>query len=292
MIERDHTLPRPRTVPRVRLAAQMLAAREALGLSRNEVAARLDMPHSTIYRIEKGLSSPHRRNLIALMDFYGINDQRIRESLLELARQGNSRGGWLHAYADLVPEPYLEFIAFEEAASRLAAYECLSVPGLLQTGGYARAVIAGQLPVLQSNEIDHRVRLRLQRQDILLGEEPVELKAVIDEAAIRRVVGSKSVMRDQLRALLTPRPNVRLQVIPYEAGAHPGMLGSFVVMEFPDPSDSDLVYIESMAGDLFREARQDLARFHGIFTTLESLAYDQAESAALIEAVAREMEGT
>jgi hypothetical protein len=70
------------------------------------------------------------------------------------------------------------------------------------------------------------------------------------------------------------------------------MLGSFVVMEVPDPSDSDLVYIESMAGDLFREARQDLARFHGIFTTLESLAYDQAESAALIEAVAREMEGT
>lgn len=292
MIERDSTLPRPRTVPRVRLAAQMVAARERAGLTQKDVEDQLDMPHSTLWRIETARVSPHRRNLTALMDLYGITDQQVRKTLLELARLGTSRGGWLHAYVDVVPEVYLEFIAFEEAARKLQAYECLSVPGLLQTEDYARAVIAGQLPVLQPNEIDQRVRLRLQRQAILLGEEPVELKAVIDEAAIRRVVGSKSVMRDQLRALLTPRPNVRLQVIPFDAGAHPGMLGSFVLMEFPDQGDRDLIYVEFMGGDIFREATQDLARFHGIFTHLEQLAYDEAESAALIEAVVREMEGT
>lgn len=293
MIERDSTLPRPRTVPRVRLAAQMVAARERAGLTQKDVEDRLDMPHSTLWRIETGRVSPHRRNLTALLDLYGITDQQVRANLLELAKLGNSRGGWLHAYADVVPEVYLEMIAFEEAARKLRAYECLSVPGLLQTKDYARAIIAGQLPVLQSDEIDQRVRLRLQRQAILLVEESVvELKAVIDEAAIRRVVGSKSVMRDQLRALLTPRPNVRLQVIPFDAGAHPGMLGSFVLMEFPDQGDRDLVYVEFMGGDIFRESTQDLARFHGIFNDLESLAYDEAETAALIETVAREMEGT
>jgi hypothetical protein len=125
-----------------------------------------------------------------------------------------------------------------------------------------------------------------------LGEEPVQLEAVIDQAAITRVVGDANVMRDQLRALLTPHPAVRLQVIPFGAGAHPGMLGSFVLMEFPETDTSDLVYMETAVGDLFRDARTDLARFRGIFAQLQSQALDEAGTAALIEAAARELEGT
>jgi hypothetical protein len=136
------------------------------------------------------------------------------------------------------------------------------IPGLLQTGDYARAVITGTLPMATQTEVDQRVQARLERQDRLHGDPPLELWAIVDEAAIRRMVGGPEVMHDQLAHLAQAAdlPNVTLQVIEFSVGAHPGMPGSFAYMEFSEPTDPELVYVDTLAGDLFLEAEADLRR--------------------------------
>ena len=142
-------------------------------------------------------------------------------------------------------------------------YESLYIPGLLQTEDYARAGIVGGLPTAGHTVVEQRVQARLERQALLAGDKPFELWAIVDEAAIRRIVGGHQIMRAQLKHIVeaAEAPNVTFQVIPYDKGAHPGMSGSFVHMGFDDPLDPELVYIDTLAGDLFLEADADIRRY-------------------------------
>jgi Domain of unknown function (DUF5753) len=165
------------------------------------------------------------------------------------------------------------------------------VPGLLQTEDYARAVIRGGLPSAGRDEIERRVQVRMERQDVLRGDSPLELWGIVDEAALRRQVGGQDVMCGQLRYLLAAAelPQVTLQVIPFGAGAHAGMPGSFVFMQFADATIADVVYIDSMAGELFLEEESDVSRYRLVFEHLRAVAESPDTSGALITGLVAQM---
>jgi hypothetical protein len=164
------------------------------------------------------------------------------------------------------------------------------VPGLLQTEAYARAQLRGTLPTASEDEIESRVTARTGRQAVLVKDEAPKLWAIIDEAALRRAVGGRDVMRGQVARLLEARslPNVTIQAIPFGSGAHPGMDGAFVILNFPDGDDPSIVYIESAAGGLFLEEAAELRRYILMFEHLRAAASGLDATASLLEAIISE----
>jgi hypothetical protein len=202
-----------------------------------------------------------------------------------LLRDARQRG-WLYAYQAVLPEQYTTYIGFEGEARGVWNYESLYVPGLVQTEDYARAVIRGGFPSASRDEIERRVQVRMERQDVLRGDRPLELWGIVDEAALRRQVGGREVMRGQLRHLLRA---AELQVIPFGAGAHAGMPGSFVFMQFAEAAIPDVVYIDSMAGELFLEEESDVRRYKLVFEHLRAVADSPDAARSLIAGLVAQM---
>jgi transcriptional regulator with XRE-family HTH domain len=267
------------------LAATLRRLREQAGLSREDVEEQTAVNEGTLYRLETARSRPQPRTLKALLSLYDVSDN-VRNELLDLAKNADAQG-WLRAYQAELPEEYAAYISFEHEAGSVRNYESLYIPGLLQTEDYARAAITGTAPMIGPEEVEKRVQARIERQERLTGESPIQIWGIVDEAAIHRQVGGPKVMRAQLQHLLavSRQPNVTLQVIPYEAGAHPGLPGSFVYMEFTDPADPDLVYVDTQAGDLFLETDDDLRLYASMFDHLRAAALSPAKSAGLITEV-------
>jgi len=284
-------MPSRRSSPSVRLrrlAAQLRELREAAGLTQEEVSERTGKDRSTLYRLESAQQRPQKSTLIQLLDLYGAAEPR-RSELLTLLREASQRG-WMRPYRSELPDVYSDYIGFEDEARSIANYESLFVPGLLQTEAYARAQLRGTLPYASEAEIESRVAARLERQPVLAKDDAPKLWAIIDEAALRRLVGGRDVMRGQAAHLLEARslPSVTIQVIPYSAGAHPGMDGSFVILEFPGPDDPSIVYVESAAGGLFLEQDAEIRRYMLMFEHLRAAASGLDATAALLEAIVSE----
>jgi transcriptional regulator with XRE-family HTH domain len=284
-------MPGKRQTPTVRLrrlAAELRSLRSAAGLTRDEVVERTGINVATMYRIEHARVRPQTRTLRTLLDLYGVEREQQVE-LVELLRDARERG-WLHAYQSELPEQYMTFIGFEGEARSSWNYESLFVPGLLQTEDYARAVITGTLPFARREEVERRVEVRMERCEVLRNENPLELWGIVDEAALRRQVGGHAVMRAQLRQLLeaTELPNVTLQVIPFDAGAHAGMADSFVFLQFAEEAIPDVVSVETMAGELFLEAESDIRRYKLVFEHLRAVAASPDASRALITSIVAE----
>ncbi|MFR9777721.1 helix-turn-helix domain-containing protein [Micromonospora sp. MS34] len=275
----------PPTVRLRRLAAELRGLRTGAGLTREEVSEQTGINPATLYRIETAKVRPQRRTLMAMLDTYGVTDEDKRSELIALSRQA-AQLGWLQAYESELPELYTTYISFEAEARSVRNYESLFIPGLLQTEGYAREVIKAGLPLATEDDIRARVEARLQRQESLRKKDPIRLWAILDEAVLLRQVGGGEIMAEQLQALVVSaaQPHITLQVIPFTSGAHAGMPGSFVVMDFPDPADPALVYIDSMAGDLFLEREADVRRFAMTFEHLQATALDPSSSIKAIEA--------
>lgn len=286
MVTKKHTP----TVRLRRLAAELRRLRASAALSREDVTEQTGINSATLYRIETAKTRPQTRTLVALLKLYGVDDQQ-REHLVALSKQSTEQG-WLRSYHSDLPEEYTAYISFEAEALGVRNYESLFIPGLLQTEDYARAVIRGVLPMANQQEVDDRVRARMERQGVLSKAQPLKLWAIMDEAALRRLVGGGKIMQAQLRHLLdvTREPHVTLQVIPFSIGAHAGMPGSFVLMDFADPMDTDLIYIDSMAGDLFLESEADISRYSIIFDNLRAVALSPDSSVELVANIAREIE--
>lgn len=286
MVTKKHTP----TVRLRRLAAELRRLRASVNLSREDVTEQTGINSATLYRIETAKTRPQTRTLVALLKLYGVDDQQ-REHLVALSKQSTEQG-WLRSYHSDLPEEYTAYISFEAEALGVRNYESLFIPGLLQTVDYARAVIRGVLPMANQQEVDDRVRARMERQGVLSKAQPLKLWAIMDEAALRRLVGGGKIMQAQLRHLLdvTREPHVTLQVIPFSIGAHAGMPGSFVLMDFADPMDTDLIYIDSMAGDLFLESEADISRYSIIFDNLRAVALSPDSSVELVANIAREIE--
>lgn len=270
------------TVRLRRLAAELRRLRRVADMNREEASAQTGINNATLYRIETARARPQMRTLAALLNLYGV-DAEQREYLTILCRDAGKQG-WLRPYHSDLPEEYTAYISFEAEAAGVRNYESLFIPGLLQTEEYARAVIRGGLPMAGEPEVEDRVQARMERQAVLTKEAPLKLWAIVDEAALRRVVGGGKVMRAQLAHLadMVKVPNITFQVIPFDAGAHPGMPGAFVLMDFTDPMDTDLIYIDSMAGDLFLESDADVSRYSSIFDNLRAVALSPDASVTFV----------
>jgi hypothetical protein len=259
------------TVRRRRLGQELRRLRELKGMTAEEVAERLLVSQSKISRLENGRRSISQRDVRDLCGVYEVEDHRIVDSLMQMAKDSRQQGWW-HAFGDI---PYSVYIGLETDAASLRVYEPQVVPGLLQTRQYAEALIAGALPESGTTDVEKRVSVRVRRQERLNdAEHPLRLWVVIDEAALRRLVGDKQLMREQLEHLveLSQLPHVTVQVLPFEMGAHPGINGQYAILEFPDTSDSSVVYIEGVTSDLYLEKANDVQKYSVMYEHLRAQA--------------------
>jgi DNA-binding XRE family transcriptional regulator len=277
------------TVRRRRLGSELRKLREQKGMTAEEVAARLLVSQSKISRLENGRRSISQRDVRDLCGVYGVEDMRIVDSLMQMAKESRQQGWW-HAFGDI---PYSVYIGLETEAASLRVFEPQVVPGLLQTPGYAGAVIAGNLPEATPEQVEKRVSVRLRRQDRITDEDtPLRMWAVIDEAALCRKVGDNQIMREQLLHLveLSHLPHVTVQVLPFEAGAHPGLSGQFAVLEFTDATDATVVYLEGVNSDLYLEKDTDVQAYSVMYEHLRAQALSAEQSRQFIEEAAHRYE--
>jgi transcriptional regulator with XRE-family HTH domain len=275
------------TVRRRRLGQELRRLRELKGMTAEEVAERLLVSQSKISRLENGRRSISQRDVRDLCGVYEVEDHRIVDSLMQMAKDSRQQGWW-HSFGDI---PYSVYIGLETDAASLRVYDPQVVPGLLQTKQYAEALIAGALPETASTEIEKRVQVRMRRQERISTEEnPLRLWTVLDEAALRRVVGNRSLMRDQLEQLVeqSQLPHVTVQVIPFDMGAHPGLNGQYAILEFPDAADSSVVYIEGVTSDLYLEKANDVQKYSVMYEHLRAQALNVEQSRQFIADIAKE----
>ncbi|MPY64316.1 helix-turn-helix domain-containing protein [Streptomyces spongiae] len=274
------------TVRRRRLGQELRRLRELKGMTAEEVAERLLVSQSKISRLENGRRSISQRDVRDLCGVYEVEDHRIVDSLMQMAKDSRQQGWW-HAFGDI---PYSVYIGLETDAASLRVYEPQVVPGLLQTPAYAEALIQGALPETPTTDVEKRVQVRLRRQERISAEEPLRLWAVVDEAALRRVVGSRLIMREQLEQLVeqSKLPHVTVQILPFDMGAHPGLNGQYAILEFPDAADSSVVYIEGVTSDLYLEKAHDVQKYSVMYEHLRAQALNAEQSREFIAGIAKE----
>ncbi|MGW0466486.1 helix-turn-helix domain-containing protein [Streptomyces sp. NPDC003027] len=275
------------TVRRRRLGQELRRLREQKNMTAEQVAERLLVSQSKISRLENGRRSISQRDVRDLCGVYEVEDERVVESLMQMAKDSRQQGWW-HAFGDI---PYSVYIGLETDAESLRVYEPQIIPGLLQTHGYAEAVIAGALPESTPADIDKRVTVRTRRQERIRDDErPLRLWAVIDEGALRRIVGNRQLMIEQLEHLVEQShlPHVTVQVLPFDMGAHPGISGHYAILEFPDTSDSSVVYIEGVTSDLYLEKAQDVAKYSVMYEHLRAQALNVEQTREFISDIAKE----
>lgn len=271
------------TVKRRRLAAELRKAREASGLTIEETAERLEWSSAKISRIENARVSVLPRDVKFLLSAYGHADtEELWAVLTTLARESRQKGWW-HQYGDAIPDWFQVYVGLEGEASTINCYRSEFMHGLLQTEGYARAVHRAALPNATEEEIDALVQVRMARQELLTGEDPPHLWLILNEAVLRRVVGGREVMREQLLRLAEAShlPSVTVQVIPFANGAHAAMDGSFIVLGFPGDIDPKVAYFEYQTGSLYLEKREEVARYR--------LAFDHVRAEAIGPEASRDL---
>ncbi|UNO38611.1 helix-turn-helix transcriptional regulator [Streptomyces sp. MST-110588] len=281
-------------VRRRKLGAELRRQRALSGLTSCQAARLVDWHQSKISRIETGRSGVKPADVQRLLDAYGVVDAELRALLTALCGgdagdgTGRDRRGWWHSYRDVLPPVYRDFISLEAEASWARTLETGLVPGLLQTPDYARAVTRAALPGLPDGRVEALVEVRLARQEVLRGHRPLELWVVLEEAVLRRTVGSSAVMAAQLRHLtrMAGLPHVRLQVLPFTAGVHTGTIGPFVIFSFPPTGDMDVVVIDHLTSSLYLEQREDVRAYSDAFATLRGHALSYEKSSAFIARIA------
>ncbi|MFJ7414429.1 DUF5753 domain-containing protein [Streptomyces sp. NPDC098077] len=245
-----------------------------------------------VAKIERGLVPIRDPDIRALCHLYGEADSAAVDRLLALAKADRERRkakGWWNQYPGL--ESMVEYVALEDIASSLRTWQLAIVPGLLQTPDYARALAVGNGSWEDPDEIEPFVEARMARQARLTGDRPLELWAVMHESALRQLVGGRQVMREQLGHLLdmARQPNVKLQVMPYLAGAHPGMTSAFTIVSFADPGALDVVHMDTTSSTLWLESDTDAARHVTLFDRITRLGLAQRNSVRLIDGILKEL---
>ncbi|WP_318217589.1 helix-turn-helix transcriptional regulator [Streptomyces sp. SCL15-6] len=277
-------------VRRRKLGAELRALRTSAGITSGEAARLVGWHQSKVSRIETGTSGAKPADVRLLLDAYGVEDRELRELLVVLAGSDDAGGRhhWWHAYRGVLPPTYWDFISLESQASAMRTLETTVVPGLLQTPEYARAVTRAAVDGLPEERLDTLVEVRLARQDVLRADPPLELNAVLDEAVLRREVGGPGVMARQLTRLVEAArlPHVRLQVLPFSAGAHIGVTGPFVIFSFPSTSDLDVVVLDHLTSSLHLERKEDLEAYTEAFNALLLHALSPEDSLDYIAATA------
>lgn len=276
------------SVRRRRISAQLRRFREEKGLTTTQAGEAVGWKQQKISKIESGeQKAVPAEELDALLDAYEVKDAEVRASLYECARLAKQRGWWSR-YRGLMS---IALPDFEAEANVIRTYECQVIPGLLQTPDYADSIFRAN-QVRQDEEIAKRLTARLKRQEILNRVDPPSYWVIVDEAALRRVIGSIETMRVQLRYLthMAVRHNVDIQVLPFSSGAHPSTMGSFVIMDFPDPMDASIGYVETPTSSVYVEEDHDLREFVSIFGATQGSALSPARSLEFISDVIDSLE--
>ncbi|MEU2989166.1 helix-turn-helix transcriptional regulator [Streptomyces griseoincarnatus] len=275
------------TTRRRQLGADLRRLRELAGLTLEEAGARVGISKATLSRYETKEGVVKWPAVDALCREYGATDEE-RLALVELAK-GARIQGWWRSLADPIPESMNLMLTLEDEVVREDHYACMYVPGLLQTRAYAEAVHRASEVRCEEREVQHMVDIRMKRQELLEREDPPHLWAVIDEAALRRRVGGREVMREQLTHLLTvaERSRITVQVLPFDRGAHAAAVGSFAVLRGQAP-ELDVVYVDLLGGGLFMEKPEELERYKLAFEYLSAQALDFESSTDLIDRISKE----
>jgi transcriptional regulator with XRE-family HTH domain len=281
------------TVRRMLVGAQLRRLRNANGISREQAAEAIRASAWKIHRLENGQVSFKERDVVDLLRLYGVADPGEVAAFVILAREAN-QPGWWHQYNDLLPQWFKTYVDLESTAVMIRSYEAQFVPGLLQTEEYMRAVIRGAHLDESSEEVERRIALRMARQVLLTQEHAPRLWAVVDEAALRRPVGGPDVLRVQLERLIEAAklPNVRLQVLPFAAGAHPAMVGAFSILRFPEPELPDVVYLEHLTNALYLEKREDVEEYLHVIDTICLRAARPDRTIEILGRILKENEGS
>ncbi len=242
------------TVQKRDLGARLRRYRNAAGMTGEQAGLKVEQSGPWISHLENGNVGIKRGKLLQLLDVYGVTDPAERAALVELALGGRERGWWAR-YASVLSREYGSYIGFEASATELRVYEALVPHGLIQTEEYMRLLMATNAPREPAASRDRKVEVRLTRQQRLLGDNPLQLLAVLDESVLHRVIGGDlEVHRRQLEhlvAIAREYDGVRIQVVPFEHAALPGALASFTLMQFND--QPEIAYIETRTGDLYEE---------------------------------------
>ena len=257
---------------RRKLRGELKRLRTTHDLTQRNVAERLDWSQSKVIRIENGQVAVGVTDLQALLRLYGVDDQDTVDSMVEMAR--GSKKLPFTDYKEDLPAETLRFFAYESSASIIRQVQPLLIPALLQTEEYARALLKSAWG-FEASRIDRLWAARLERQELLERADPPEMFFIMDEAAVHRPVGGEGVMRHQRARLLelAGRPRITIQVVPFEFGAHFGMRGPFVYLEFPGSDDPDVLYLEGQTGDyVFRDEEEVTGEYLERFFALEKIA--------------------
>ncbi|MEU4828536.1 helix-turn-helix transcriptional regulator [Actinomadura sp. NPDC023710] len=270
----------PPTARRLLLGIKLRQLRVAAGYTPTDVYKATGISRATLHRQETAEQSPQPRTLKTLLTLYNVG-QREAAELTRLAKESDQQP-WLQSFGDL-PSPYLTLISFEREAKSLRTFEASLVPGLLQTPDYALEATRSVWPDATEAQLRQRVEVRIQRQEALRLA-GTGLHAIIDEAALRRRVGSAQHMRDQIDHLLeaASRPQVTLQVLGSGTGAHPAIHGAFMILNFGAPFETDIVYLEGLVTDLFLTESGEVRRYAEAFTAVQDLALPPAETPAYL----------
>lgn len=280
------------TVQRRRLRVELRRARDVAGLRQADVAHAMEWSPSKLIRIERGDVSVSTNDLRALLNHYGVKDKGKVNELLELAR--SARGASFYdQYADLLKPGFKEYLAYEASASVIRQYDPILVPGLLQIEEYARGLFEG-VGKYEPERADKLWALRQQRQEVHDRESPPEMLFILDEAALRRQVGRGQAMRHQLERIkeAAADPHISIQIMPFTRGAHPGMDGNFILIEFTDPNLDDLVHLESINQITIRDDTELIAKYLDRFVQLEELALTPDESVDFLDVLISDMSST
>jgi len=274
------------TVRRKRLTTELRRLREQAGLTCEDVGQRLECSGTRISRMETGRISARPGDVRELLEIYGVTGAEA-DSLVQLARDAR-RKGWWHSYGRVLPPWFEAYIGLESDAARLRDFQPLVVPGLVQTEGYARAVLRAAPHAGRGEDVDRQVALRMQRQAILDQASPPEAWLVISESVLRMRVGGPAVMRAQLRRLadLAARTDLTIQVLPSGTAAQVQAVSPFTMLEFADAADPAVVYLEHLTGGVFVENEDEVRRYRVVFDHLRAEALGTVESADLITRVA------
>ncbi|MGH3611935.1 MAG: helix-turn-helix domain-containing protein [Pseudonocardia sp.] len=273
------------TVLRILVGTELRRLREVSGLTREAAAEVIRGSEAKMSRLESGRVGFKRRDVADLLTTYGVTEGSAREVVLNLAEQANEPGWW-HRYNEVMPGWLVTYVGLEQAATIIRCYEAQFIPGLLQTEAYAYTVIElGQ--TAHSDGVKQRVALRTDRQRLLEAPQPPDYWAVIDEAALRRNMGGRQVMRDQLDYLLEicERPNVTVQVVPFDRSGAAAAGGPFTLLRFAEPDLPDIVYLQQLTSALYLDKRVEVEAYVKIVDCLAAGALTPRQSTALIASV-------
>jgi transcriptional regulator with XRE-family HTH domain len=277
------------TLRRRELGAHLRRLRKERGWTTREVATRLGFSLSKVSRMETGARGVNARDMAALTKLFGVDDE-LAAHLDLIARTGKRRNE--KRSAPVLETDYMSiedqtFLDLERDAVTIREYNAMVVPGLLQTEEYMRAAMRGSNPDVAAPSIEASLATRLSRQRILMSDQRPEFEVIVDEAALRRQVGGRSVMRRQVESLRAAADEglVKLMIIPFEVGSHPGVNSDFVALTLDDPLVPDVVFVEGLAGHFRFDRRADIERYERVWSTLKAVACEPEEAYGLLSSM-------